>query len=407
MQKLQTTQVLSRNDRFSDSSDCPEGQSSESRQILTKIGGTTYLDTVQVITGAPTSPPAHVSQFYKTIDAARSFEWQFRISQAFKEYPMHQVAWVTLTYAVEPITWEAARLDIKPWLKSLKDFTRRVVVKEHHVFLKSHPASKAPGAQINPDERTHYIVVEEEGKKAGRKHFHALIWSPYKIPIKIWEQPLLKWKHGFQKIKRVDSNNIRLAIYIGKYATKNHGRTLCNYNFGLMTVITLLSISAFRLLMEAMPTIAVKLLRRVSLTANYPTFKQMTYLISRAKSSTTSRSLTLPLSTPHRPVTGLAMSGYHFVNDCAPDRIFAAACSSSRFSLVRSAIVAIRAAVSREILSDKVVPGLHLWASPTVHYSSTQLEPDQATAVWLSKSRYPRCQRHRARVAALCLEQSE
>ncbi len=373
------------------------GGKREHRPTLSKFGGTTFLEHIPVQKGDPTNPPNHVSGFYKTITSAQRFEWQFRVAMAFKEIPDHLCYWITYTYAVEPPTWEAARRDIKKQLQRLQNYKRRVLVPEHrqHAEFCNERGGDFP---INGDEKLHYLIVEEEGAEKGRKHFHALVWFPYKIPIDLFKDKLLKWPYGFQKVMPLRTKEkMGLAIYIAKYATKAQGRTKCSSNLGLTTTTTLLSISAYKRLTLMAPNLAQKLLRRLCLTANYPTSRKMTYLISRVSSSITS--LPLPvLSNPR--VTG-TKNGSLLVSDGSTSVNYQAdaALSEIRYSLVRDAVRAIRAVAAGPFLSGSALPGLLTCGRPNPLTLSTQLEKGKDTYLWFTKSNYPRCARNRARLA--------
>ncbi len=366
----------------------PKEEKQEFVSSLSKFGGMTFLENIPVLKGAPTPPPL-ISAFYKTITHAQRFEWQYRVAMAFKELPGHQCAWVTLTYAVEPPTWEAARKNMKMWLRRVQDYKTRVLL----------PALEGAGESLD-DSKIHYIIVEEEGAENGRKHFHALVWLPAPLPIKQWEDKLIKWQHGFQKVKRVKPDDtVGLAIYVAKYATKAQGRIKCSYNFGLTTAIILLSTSSFRKLALVNIQIAQKLLRRVSLTPNYLTSRKMTYLISRLSSSTTSHKLQ---PRKNQRVTGLLTSGCQAVSD--PDGrarsavLEAAACSKTvSYSLVKDAVGEIRYLVASKVLSPLQVPGVAGFGRPRVLTVSSQLEPGKNTLIWFTKSAYPRSRRNRAR----------
>lgn len=369
-----------------------EAKPARALQQSTNFGGITFLENVPVSKGAP-NPPKHVSQFYDTISIAKRFEWQWRVAMAFKELPEHYCSWITMTYAEEPPSWEAARRNLKQWLQSVRNYHRRVLL----------PAQ----VSRRETEKMHYLIVEEEGSEKGRKHFHALVWMPYELTPKLWESRMLKWKHGFQKIKPVRSNDtVGLAIYIAKYATKAQGRTKCSSNLGLMTLITLLSSSSYQRLWMVVPSVAQKLLRRLSLLPNYPTSKLMMYLISRVKSSTISQA-TKP---PKNPLQiGLRKSGFPSVNngyDTSPGCQAIASSSEIRFSLVRNAVADIRTAISRKIYSELQLPGAALFGRPKPVSLSMALEPSQNTAIWYSKSNFPRCERARSKLTTIQMGES-
>ena len=188
---------------------------------LTKYGGTTFLEKTLVVEGAPEPNPT-AQKLYSIHTTAKGWEWQYRSALAFRECQNHDSAWITLTYAIEPPTWEEARRDIHRWLKRAKAFHYRVL----------HPAHNAGEKYVPPT----YLIVEEEGQLNGRKHFHALWHSHQPMPIKSWDEPLIAWEHGFTKIKRVQSTPGKqqgLAVYIAKYCSKANGKTLCSSHYGL------------------------------------------------------------------------------------------------------------------------------------------------------------------------------
>ncbi len=368
--------------------------------MQTKIGGTTFLETIQVKKGAPTGPPTHVSGFYDTIKVAERFEWQWRTALAFKEHPMHHVYWITYTYAYEPNLWRVARKDIGRQIDRLRNYNRRVLIPEHEQYARD--TSGDP--RNNSDEKMHYIIVEEEGSDHGRKHFHALVFMPYKIPLDLFNRKHLKWPHGFQLVKPLRTREaMGLAIYIAKYATKSQGRVKCSSNFGLTTITTLLSLSAFNRLMTLDLPMGQKLLRRLSLTPNYPTSRKIMSLISQVKSSTT----LVPVPTLRNPPTmiGKQISGTLADNgsDSTPLSQATALGREVRFTLVKTAIAEIRTAIARKILPALSLPGIRTVGCPYPRSRSLRLEPDHNTAIWLAKSAYPRAKRARARNRAVRL----
>lgn len=374
----------------------------------------TFLEKRAVLKGAPTTEK-HVHEFYENIRTADRFSWQFRIAMTFAEFPRHQCAWITLTYRKEPASWITARTHINQWLKSVKDYCRRVLVPEHEQYVRERIEAQPlltdlpPGLQKNPAETIRYIIVEEQGSENGRKHFHALVWMPYKLPIRQWEDPLIKWKHGFQKIKRQRADDdIKRSIYIAKYAMKSNGRIKCNVNFGLMTTTILMSISSFRLLVMVHPSLAQKLLRRLSLKPNYPTLKLMTSLTSSGRLSTI-----LP-SVPPPSVLGQNRTGARSGSKAAADGSVAAIKRMGTEvyrpvprTAVKEAVEDIRTfaawSCSQEGFPDlnKTLPGLALFGRPLPITLSARLEPHKNTAVWFAKSNYPRCARNRAKRTAI------
>ena len=163
----------------------------------------TFLPTFTVAKGDP-DQTKKIHEFYETISFATRFEWQYRVAMAFRESPRHQCAWVTLTYGTpaygykgEPASWITARRDIKKWQSQIRDYNNRVCVPAHHQHLAELKANGKlpdplpPGLQYNSDETLKYIIVEEEGSKFGRKHFHALVWFPYHVGIDRWKENLL------------------------------------------------------------------------------------------------------------------------------------------------------------------------------------------------------------------------
>lgn len=359
----------------------------------TKYGGTTFLDVIPITQGAPLEKPK-ASELFSIMDQAQKWQWQFRTIMALREHPKHTVAWITLTYAQEPPTWDSARRHITQWLRSVKDYHRRVLL----------PA-RTP--HDNPNHKPAYIIVEEEGALHGRKHFHVLFLSAYPLPIKQWEEPLLKWKHGFQKVKRIDLNQtIGLAVYIAKYANKSQGKTKCSSHFGLTTITTLLSLSRFHLLFQVNPTLAQKLIRRLCLTPNYPTFRTMTYLASRQTFSASS----IPHSPSLHKRTGTMITDLNASKDLnaspSPDNLARTRISQLATPMVRKALHQITACASTDLSRSLIqcLPGLSSFGRPKLATFSTCMEPENNTLIWLTKTHYRHCARNRSSRPKLPME---
>ena len=153
--------------------------------ILSKFGETTFLDHITVVEGAPQDkPPAgKLESIYNT---AKGWEWQWRTAMAFRELSDYDCAWITLTYATEPATWITGRSHISQWLKRLRDYHRRVLWPSDDPQL--------------PYRKPHYLVVEEEGTKNGRMHFHALVFTHKRYNMRLcnYQDKLIKWPYGFK-----------------------------------------------------------------------------------------------------------------------------------------------------------------------------------------------------------------
>lgn len=356
----------------------------------TKYGGTSFLESTLYVKGAPKQPKEHIG----SMAIWRNFEWQFRCTMAFREYSDHDCAFITLTYREpEPASWDTCRTDIDGWLKRLRKYHERVLAKAidepKHLYT-----------------RPKYIIVEENGKLNGRKHFHALIFTAKKYSMRLanYRDPACAWRHGFIDAKRVNSKysgQRNLAIYISKYVNKSHGRNLCSFNFGLTTTTILLSISSWEQLYLINQTLFQKLLRRLSLTANYPTSNRLNSLHLRQMRWTTSQ---LRLHPPgiHRPVIGSPETGSLIVSKEDAGTLsykHSNALRSSSYPLVKRCIQSLKAPDATPLCKQAAscLPGLALFAKGPVLTNSARLEPDKATAVWFAKSAHKRSAAERAR----------
>lgn len=361
---------------------------------LTKFGGTSFLERTTVREGAPSNTPRKISELLEIHSFARIFEFQYRTAMAFRENPDHHCHWITLTYRnPEPATWLAARRHIKQWLRITKDYHRRVLL-------------PAQTNRTNPNEKPVYIIVEEEGELHGRKHFHVLWWSAY--PHMQFHNHITKWKHGYQTIEALKTgDNRNLAIYIAKYANKSNGRIKCSYKFGLTTLISLLSLSHFHRLAMVNLVMAQKLLRRLSLTPNYPTSRTINYLISRQTLSITSPLMENP---PHLPqVIGLPMNSFPPANNASPSPQYMASTVRNTVSktLVKNAVREIRAAANGDLESPlhQTLPGTALFGVPYITTTSARLEKGRRTSLWFTKSQHPRQQNNRSRGNGIRLDE--
>jgi len=105
---------------------------------------------------------------------------------------------------------------------------RDIIGWDGQVFTPGHQAS---GRYIdeflhNLDSAT--LVVEEFGKKNGRRHFHLISKSSAKL-----EDKFEKWKEtkGFIKIERMQSS-LACMGYISKYMTKDYDSTTARFWLG-------------------------------------------------------------------------------------------------------------------------------------------------------------------------------
>lgn len=378
----------------------------------TDAGGTVYVDQVPVKEGDPATL-ATVRKFYKGIEDGRRFEWQYRTAMAFREMPNYHCYWLTLTYrpADLPQTWEEARKQVSLWIKRVKEYNRRVLPKAY--------GKEAKKAQ--------YIIVEEEAPRTRRKHFHVLLWLPYFIDpgdgprrrSAFHLEKMLLWHYGFVDVKKVQAEQ-GLAIYIAKYAKKNNGRVKCSTKFGWMTITTLLSVAPFRMLVVLNPQMAQKLLRRLSLTPNYPTFHRMTSWISSASALITSREINEVLSLS--PIGGLNslqqltnaetvnkgyLGGCSDLYDRAALRIY---CKT----LVRATVAFLRSSgqlpqvfkqhnPALTIPAERVVawlfPGITSFGRPRQVSKPTYFAPDQNPRLWFTRHHHRACASRRAKIS--------
>lgn len=371
------------------------------------VGGTTYVNVVPRKEGDPTAL-SQVRKFYSKIEDARRFEWQYRTAMAFREKPRHTCYWITLTYRLEPDSWELCRRDAALWIKRVKEYVRRVIVPVHKPV----------------DPKVQYIIVEEEGELNGRKHFHVLIWMPTKLALSAWKREnMLKWRLGFVDVKQVAKGQA-LAIYIAKYAKKSGGRVKCSLKFGLMTTTLLLSLSSFRVLALVDLGMAQRLLRRLSLTPNYLTSARMNSLISSVRFPITSRETREVVARNpigersfwRRQISAIMLNrgileGADTVSNTTATRVYVR-------SLVRQTAYDIRrlqswqslvcktlyphksgvTAVERLSLVEEVFPGIASFGRPRPISRPPRVGKDQDPRVWYRKFKHPACARARARL---------
>ncbi len=355
---------------------------------LTRYGETTFLEATNVVKGAPERNPERAHSPFALQVQAQGWSWQYRAAMAFRENPNHECAWITLTYATEPDSWSEARADIARWTAGVQRYHKRVLY---------------PAAELGNDySKSHYIIVEEEGSLHGRKHFHCLWFSPraYGMRVPNWKEPIVKWPHGFQCVKRVTSSSttMHLAIYIAKYCAKSHGRVKCSSHFGLTTVTKLLSTSSWGALNLMAPHLCQKFVRRVSLTPNYPTSRQMKSCALLPTSSITSAQRRRPPKA-HLRAIGLRKNGFRSVSsDASPTchDLAGSYISASRFSLIKTAYreAVTLAEIHPEIAS--ALSGLPLFGKWAVLSSKARLAKTNPTSVWFTKSAHPRGARNRA-----------
>lgn len=392
--------------------------------------------------GPETISPTASAQMWR--HKARPWEWQYRIISNLAFHPRHCHTYMTLTFdGDEPCSKKARKMLRKQLDKWSYHFRKRIprrvdrlLSRELHMLLDSelefvkrtHPLPK--GNQFT------YLVVEERGSKNGRIHFHLLLSTAIYMRWRDWKAPGIRWPHGFMHHKLVTTDGDPghgLATYISKYITKSQGvRPLCSYNYGLERETTLLSSSNFQALAVCYPRMAQRLLRRLSLTPNYPTCQTLNYLLSRQKLSTTSvdqkisnlTALLLQTETGSltigyrqldvfslRPVPIRGESEAPREGDPFPGGSDPLAHDQGRVmdstickALTRAVIRDIRSHAV-EGLDPSVFAGLRLFGRPRPITQSVLSESKHDTALWFQRMVYPKCRGHRAGKPALALSQ--
>lgn len=357
--------------------------------VRQNFGGRDFVSPIPLTRGAPKPIAQEQSAWYakreRTI-AGRSYEWQFRTACAFRENPKHHCYWVTLTFRDPEPSWQEARTMLDRYLKRIRKFVERIQI----------PAAVDMDCYRKDDSHIAYVVTEEEGSENGRKHFHMLMWLPYRVPVTHWrKQPYLIWHHGFIDCKAITTDDtMGLAIYIAKYAHKAQGRTKCSSHFGLTIATTLLSISSFNALAISHPRMAQNLLRRLCLTPNYLTYRTLTYLALQSRSWITAHGT--------KAAPSLALIGFR-TNGCLPlkstdrNRVYSGLPRETDYSvcanLTRAVITTLWEAIDRDRPFHKqplgkALPGLFTFGKPRLRSYSLALEPNGATAVWLERHAY-------------------
>lgn len=322
------------------------------------------------------------------------WQWIYRLHEELRCDPGQSVWFHTFTFRVEPDLDEARRA-VQLWIKRARKW---------HTNVQRPAVEELCQANVHTQKVMHrefptfrYLVAMERGS-LGRLHAHVITISPWRVRWRDWDSGLLLWTEGFKKHNLVKpQDGFRGAVaYICKYITKDTGRILCNSKFGSTTLTMLCGSSSFKALLLANMTMAQSLLRRLSLSRNYPTSKWISSWISRDSSLTVSRPRQ---SVPLRPIKMLGETGFGKAENeprydsRSPE--YRAACRG----LVRGVIAELRqdsAGPMGRAIKIKL-PGLASFGRPKKLVQGTD------TALWFAAVAHPLCARRRSQANKVCV----
>lgn len=299
-----------------------------------------------------------------------------RVKLEMMARPLSCATMHTLTFAHDPGR-HLATMALDEWLKRLIAHNNDLINARLKLDPESETALQLPLASVM---HCSYLAALERGK-LGRLHWHVVTIQPWYLQYREWKRNMLRWRHGHHHHKLVDDPNA--GFYVAKYVTKE-GEYRCNSNLGLTITLTALCSCSFRALASVSPILALKLLRRLSLTRSWPGSPDLPYLISSDKHSTIFKRARARLSLTTTMIGGNAFG-------TAPSNV-GKGCETLRggaMALVRQAVREFRSPAFGKVYPEfpDVCVGLRSFGK--VSPRSSGLEAYARTAVWKTSVRYP------------------
>ena len=337
--------------------------------------------------------------FYDTVNFARQAEWRYRIQNELDVADLKQwhSTFYTLTFAEGELTHDWT--PVRNWLRQCRRRVRTIIearnIAADEMALDFDP--KSPHETLNPNPILmlayrkkeqypcvlRYICVTEYGSKTKRLHYHLILITPVYLRYRDWPG----WTHGYTHHKVLSNKDKGASYYITKYITKEEkSRCRCNYNFGLMTLITLLTNSNFQLLILTNLRMAQRLLQSLSTRQrrNYPTSTTIRSWLSLTRSLDTLRYQTTLLPTPLVKMTG----EQNFVNKHADPNSSTPAVTPSVAPIIQRIYKDFEEPWGLETSVRRNVPGLYRWKRYGSKPAADGMEPSKGANIEALKERY-------------------